>query len=51
MEKLYRIMIDEDGDDFVFDSGLTYNEAIAKKNSIKNPHGYLYIEEDTNIAN
>ena len=46
MDNKYRIMIGEDGDDFIFASGLTYDEAIEKKNNLTLKSGaYAYIEE------
>lgn len=47
-EKLrYRVVIGEDKDDFIFASGLTYEDALAKKGDLTLKSGaYSYIEED-----
>lgn len=47
MKEKYRVMIGEDGDDFVFASDLSYEEAKQTKNSLSLKKGaYAYIEED-----
>lgn len=43
----YKLLIGEDGDDFIYDSDLTYDDAIKKKESLTLKEGaYAYIEED-----
>lgn len=47
MDSKYRIIVGEDGDDFVFASDLSYEEAIEKKANLTLKSGvYSYIEED-----
>lgn len=47
MDKKYRIMVGEDGDDFIFASDLTFEEALEKKKNLTLKSGaYSYIEED-----
>lgn len=47
MDKKYRVVVGEDGDDFVFASDLTYDEALEKKNNLTLKSGaYSRIEED-----
>ena len=47
MDKKYRVIIGEDGDDFIFASNLTYEDALEKKNNLTLKDGaYSYIEED-----
>lgn len=47
MNKKYRIVVGEDGDDFIFASELSYEEAIEKKVNLTLKSGaYSYIEED-----
>lgn len=47
MDKKYRVMVGEDGDDFIFASDLTYKEALDKKEKLTLKCGaYSYIEED-----
>lgn len=47
MDKKYRVVVGEDGDDFVFASDLTYDEALEKKNNLNLKSGaYSRIEED-----
>ena len=47
MDNKYRIMIGEDGDDFIFASDLTYDEVLEKKSNLTLKGGaYAYIEEN-----
>lgn len=47
MDNKYRVMIGEDGDDFIFASGLTSDEALEEKSNLTLKSGaYAYIEEE-----
>lgn len=47
MDRKYRIIVGEDGDNFIFASDLSYEEAIEKKVNLTLKSGvYSYIEED-----
>lgn len=46
MNQKYRVMIGEDGDDFIFVSDLTYDESLEKKSNLTLKSGaYAYIED------
>lgn len=47
MDKKFRVMVGENGDDFIFASDLSYEEAIEKEQTLSLKNGaYSYIEED-----
>lgn len=47
MDRKYRVVIGENGDDFIFASDLSYKEALKKKDNLTLKSGtYSYIEED-----
>lgn len=52
-DKKYRVLVGEDGDDFVYADNLTYEEAVEKRNEIsltlQKPGCYAYIAEINNF--